>query len=73
MKCLYQQNPYEKKVLFESRKGECWDEILKHVDNCYYAKVNPTKEHFFVLSKDQVDIIEAILLSKCFLRQMHQK
>lgn len=57
----YQQNPYEEKILLESRKGycgECCDEVLKHINNNYYEKVNPTKEHFFVLSKDQAEIIE---------------
>ena len=57
----YQQNPYEEKILLQSRKGycgECCDEVLKHVNNNYYEKVKPTKEHFFVLSKDQAEIIE---------------
>lgn len=57
----YQQNPHEEKILLESRKGycgECCDEVLKHVNNNDYKKVNPTKEHFFVLSKDQAEIIE---------------
>ncbi|KAA1193633.1 hypothetical protein [Photorhabdus heterorhabditis] len=57
----YQQNPYERKILLESRKGycgECSDEVLQYVDDKYYEKVNPSKEHYFVLSKDQIDIIE---------------
>lgn len=34
----YQQNPYEEKILLESRKdycGEYCDEILKHINNYY--------------------------------------